>query len=42
MSKILDFVKEGKVFEISPETLGNNLLMTKEEMGAIFNYFDAF
>ena len=41
MSKILNLLREGNVFGINLETLGQEL-MTKEEMEAIFDYFDAF
>ena len=44
MSKILNLVKAGKVFELHPGTFGIDSMakMTKEEMVAIFNYFGAF
>ena len=41
MSKILELVNAGKVFEIERRMLKDRL-MTKEEMVAIFNHFDAF
>jgi len=44
MSKILNLVKAGKVFELHPGTFGIDSMakMTKEEMVAIFDYFGAF
>ena len=41
MSRILELVEKGRVFEINPKDLGENF-MTIEEMTAIFNFFDAF
>lgn len=41
MNKILELLKQGGVFEISPKILGNDP-MTKKEMVAIFNALDAF
>ena len=41
MNKILDLVNQGRVFEINQEMLGERN-MSKEEMKAIFNHFNAF
>ena len=41
MSKILELVNAGRVFEIDHKILGDEFI-TKEEMIAIFNCFDAF